>query len=251
MLICIDVGNSFTGFAVYKGRRLIKSGQTPTSVIPQLVVKLMSYYGTVPNIDIALSSVVPSVTAKISRIARMRRKAKLWVVGKNLRVHISHKYNQINRLGSDRLVNAYGARRFYGAPVLIFDFGTALTCDYVSKKGVFLGGLIVPGAEIALKALSEKTALLPEIPFPRKGVSLLGQNTRSGMEAGILQGYGAMTDGLISRFRKRFGRRIRSVATGGHAKAICRYATQVDVVDPLLTLKGLREVYLDQVKLRT
>lgn len=170
------------------------------------------------------------------------------MVGANLKVPMRHKYRQISRLGPDRLVTAYGAMKIYGAPLLILDFGTAFTCDYISAKGVFEGGLIIPGPQISLQALSEKTALLPSLGFPRNSPSLIGHDTKSCMKAGILHGYGAMADGLVGRFRKRYGIKFRVVATGGLAETLASYMSQVDLVDPLLTLKSLARLFRDQVK---
>ena len=170
----------------------------------------------------------------------------VWEVGRNLNPRINHKY--INRLGSDRLINIYGALRLYKPPFLILDFGTALTCDYVSKKGIFMGGLIVPGPEIAFEALSERAALLPKLPFPHSCRPFLGTDTKGGMKAGILQGYGAMVDGLILRFKASYGSRLRVIATGGLAKIMRPYTSSIDRVDPLLTLKSLHLAYRNQIK---
>lgn len=174
-------------------------------------------------------------------------KVRPWIIGKNLRVRIRHNYRNINELGTDRLVNVYGGVKIYGAPLLIFDYGTALTCDFVSKKGVFLGGLIIPGPEISFNALSEQTALLPKIRFPKRFPSLLGNDPRGCMKAGILQSYGALTDGLVERFRRRFGNQFKVLATGGLAKTIAPYTSHLKIVDPLLTLRGLAAVYKDYV----
>lgn len=196
-----------------------------------------------------MTSVVPNITAKIVKICRsFGCVGTLWIVGKNLRVPINHKYANINKLGCDRLVNVYGAARLYNLPLLILDYGTALTCDYISGKGVLMGGLIIPGAEIALKALSEKAALLPTIEFPKKYAPFIGRDTQGGMKAGILQGYGAMTDGLVERFRRRFGPGFQVIATGGLAKVISPYTRKIDILDPCLTLRSLGQVYQNLLK---
>lgn len=187
-----------------------------------------------------IASVFPKITQKVRKIARQKLgRSHIWEVGQNLKPQISHNYKHINKLGSDRLINIYGAGRLYKPPLLILDFGTALTCDLVSKDGVFLGGLIVPGPEIAFNALWEKTALLPKLPFPKGKVSFLGTDTREGMKSGILQGYGAMTDGLVERFKAKFGKKLRVIATGGLARTLRSYAPSINTVDPLLTLKSL------------
>lgn len=197
-----------------------------------------------------MTSVVPSITAKLAKICRsVRSSGRLYVVGKNLHVPINHKYKNIKKLGSDRLVNVYGAARLYKPPFLIFDYGTALTCDYISERGTLVGGLIIPGPEISLRGLSEKAALLPSLDFPRKYTPFIGRDTKGGMKAGILQGYGAMTDGLVERFRRRFGARFRVIATGGLAKRIYPYTQKVDILDPHLTLKSLAQVYKNLIKI--
>lgn len=250
MVILIDVGNSSTSYALYREGRLTKIGHADTRLFPKITKNLITRRYSVPNCSIVMTSVVPSITAKVAKICRSRGCSKtLWIVGRNFRVPISHKYKNINKLGSDRLVNVYGAIRLYKPPLLILDYGTALTCDYISEKGVLLGGLIIPGPEISLKALSEKAALLPTLDFPRKYTSFIGRDTQGGMKAGILQGYGAMTDGLVERFRRRFGSRFQVIATGGFAKVISPYTRTVDILDPHLTLKSLAKVYQDLVKI--
>ena len=247
-LFCLDIGNTSTGFGVYRNGKFVKTGHARSDRFPSIMDKMIRNMSNDPTIHIIVSSVVPSPTLKIKKWLRGDVAGKrLFVVGGNCRVRIKHKYHNIDKLGSDRLVNAFGAMKIYGPPLLIFDYGTALTCDYISSRGAFEGGLIIPGPEIALKALSEKAALLPSIRFPKKA-GFIGRDTRSGMEAGILQGYGALTDGLVERFGKRFGRKSRVIATGGLAALISRYSSKIDLVDPLLTLKSLVLVFKDRAK---
>lgn len=247
-VLCLDIGNTSTGYGVFRGKKLISYGHFPTPNIPVVCMELIRNTGNIPNLHILVSSVVPKYTSILSKIlSRHPRfqafRERVYVVGGRLKVPIRHNYRSIKKLGSDRLVNAYGALKKYGAPLLIFDFGTAVTCDYVSRKGVFEGGLIVPGPEISLKVLSEKAALLPAIPFPRKFRPLLGRDTVGCMKAGVLQGYGALTDELIERFRRRYGRKLRVVATGGLSGVIAPFAKKIDFIDPLLTLRSLAYLF--------
>ena len=135
--------------------------------------------------------------------------------------------------------------------MLILDYGTALTFDYISKKGIFEGGLIIPGPAVSLEALCTKAALLPKVEFPHRKMGgrhpfpLIGRDTSTGLRAGILQGYGALTDGLVKKFHRSYDPKIRVIATGGFAPAIFPYTRMVDKLDPLLTLKSLVEVYRD------
>lgn len=247
-LLCLDIGNTSTSFGIYENGRFQRTGHILSSSVPLFVKKSLVNDSHNPSLNIIISCVVPPVLYKIMKLtARKGVRKRVLIIGKNYRLPLKHRYKNLKRLGSDRQVNAYGATRFYGAPLLILDYGTALTCDYVSSKGVFEGGLIIPGPEIALKALSEKAALLPTLGFPKKA-GLFGRDTRSGMEAGILQGYGALTDGLVERFGKHFGRKFRVIATGGLARLIARYSCKIDRLDPLLTLKSLVAVFKDYAK---
>lgn len=193
-----------------------------------------------------VSSVVPKITKIIKRIFLDKNISKrLNVLGQNFKIPIRHRYPNMKNLGSDRLVNIYGAVRLHRFPLLIIDYGTAITCDYVSGDGVYRGGLILPGPEISLEALSKKAALLPQVPFPKKASSLLGRNTREAMQLGVLQGVRAMTDGLVIRFKRRYGRRLKVVATGGLSRRLYPLTEQIDILDPLLTLRSLALAFLE------
>jgi type III pantothenate kinase len=248
-LICLDIGNSSASYAVYRRGRLAKVGRTESSKIPEKMRQLLAERHSFPISHIVICSVVPDLGLKVRALARQREGVKFLEIGREIKLRFRHKYLNINRLGKDRVANVWGGAKIYGVPILILDYGTALTCDYISEKGVFLGGLIIPGPEISFSALGEKTALLPGIAFPVKAFrGLVARDTRGGMKSGILQAYGAMTDGLVARFRKRYGRKFRVVATGGLARVISRYSSAVDTVDPLLTLKSLRAIFLEKEK---
>lgn len=248
MLLVMDIGNSSVSYGFYERGRLRKVGYTSTGRAPKIIKKFFGNKKRGPKWAVALS-VVPQITRALKRAAkRSGPLARLWMAGEDIKIPIKHRYRNIKKLGRDRLVNIYGALKLYPPPLLILDYGTALTCDYISKKGVFLGGLIIPGPAISLKALSEKAALLPSLKFPWKHKGFIGQETREGMEAGILEGYAAMTDGLVERFRRRYGP-LRAVATGGLSKAIYPSARKVDTLDPHLTLKALVRVFQELIKL--
>ncbi len=244
--LVIDVGNTSTSYGFYKQNRLFQSSRCLTDEFPIKLETLIEKQGNNPSFNVAISSVVPKLTQKIRKITKRHKVSRVWVVGQNLKIKIKHKYISINKLGADRLVNLYGGMRFYGKPILIFDFGTAVTCDYISAEGVFEGGLIIPGPGISFEALGQKTALLPRLKFPQDFKFFLGRDTVSGMKAGILQSYAAMTDGLIERFKKQYGRRLRVIATGGFANTIACHTHFIDVADPSLTLRGLGLALGDQ-----
>jgi len=238
-ILAIDVGNTAATVGFYEGGRLLDFGSLYYNDIPKYALnKLKSgrhYY-----LDIILSSVNPKITSYLKGALKGVKGIRMWVCGENILVKINHNYNKYNVLGCDRKVNIYGAIRMYKLPLLIIDYGTAITFDYVDAKGVFKGGMIIPGPETALRALSQRAALLPRnIRLPMKAKSFLGRNTRGCMESGILEGYGAMTDELIRRFRQRYGKNLRVLATGGFASHIFSYTKNVQIVDPQHSVKSL------------
>ena len=245
-ILTIDAGNTSVAYGIFNGLQLVKSGYEASNSLPRLLSKLTDFGGNHPIRLTVLSSVVPKITRIIRKFVSKASDCRLWVVGENLKVPLRNKYKHIEKLGSDRLITAYGAFKIYGAPFLLLDFGTALTCDYVSKKGVFEGGLIIPGPQVSLEILSERTALLPRVLPPKAYPRLFGRDTKGCMKAGLLQGYGAMADGLIERFRKRYGRGIKAIATGGFASILAPYTSRIDVIDSHLTLKSLARLFWDE-----
>jgi len=166
-----------------------------------------------------------------------------FVTGKNIRglkIRIRNK----SEVGADRLVDALAAYKLYGGPCLVVDFGTATTFDVISKKGEYLGGIIAPGVALGRDALYERTAKLPKVNIsaPR---SLIGKNTVSAIQSGLVYGYVAMVEGIVKKIKSEIQSpksEIRVIATGGLAKLICKYTKVVDRIDTTLTLKGLKMV---------
>ena len=246
MLLAIDVGNTAATYGIYLGGRLERPRSCSHKDIPK-IIKNCSKSGGKNDFNVVISSVVPKVTQIIKKAVSRKKKAKTWIIGSNLPVKIQHRYRSIKKLGQDRIVNIYGATRIHGAPILVIDFGTAITFDYVSKRGVFEGGLIVPGPEISFQNLIEKAALLPKkIQLPKKSVSFLGRDTYSCLHSGILQGYGAMTDELVARFKRQFGNSLRVLATGGFALHLESYTRSFDILDPNHSIKSLILAYKDK-----
>jgi type III pantothenate kinase len=152
------------------------------------------------------------------------------------------KVKKRNEVGADRVVNALAAYKLYGAPAIVIDFGTATTFDVISAKGEYWGGAIAPGINLARDALYHQTAKLPkvEIKAPRK---VIGTDTVSAMQSGLVYGYVAMVEGMLQRIKCQMSNdkcQMKVIATGGYAPLICKYTNMVDCVDQDLTLKGLR-----------
>jgi len=247
-ILAIDIGNTAATVGFYTAGRLVEFGSMYYDDIPKYALKLLRS-GKDNHLDIVISSVFPKITKKLASSIGTSKSKRIWVIGKNIPIKIRHKYNDYNSLGCDRKVNAYGAARMYRLPMLVIDYGTAITFDYIDSKGVFQGGLIIPGPETAFRALGQRAALLPKnLRLPKKTKSFIGKNTRECMESGILEGYGAMTDELILRFRKRYGKNLRVLATGGFAEIIHPYTKNIDTVDPQHSIKSLLALWRNHKK---
>lgn len=247
-ILAIDIGNTAATVGFYEGGRLIDFGSMYYDDIPKYALKL-SRNGKDSHLDVVISSVFPKITKKLKSFISPNKRTKLWVVGENLPLKIHHKYNDYNKLGIDRKINSYGAIRMYRLPILVIDYGTAITLDYIDTKGVFQGGMIIPGPETAYRALGQRGAMLPkELPMPKKSKSFLGRNTRDCMESGILEGYGAMTDELILRFRKRYGKNLRALATGGFSERILPYTKHIDTIDTKHSIKSILALFREHLR---
>ena len=150
------------------------------------------------------------------------------------------------QIGADRIVDAVGAYEIYGGPVLVIEFGTATTYDFVDESGAFLGGITAPGIRISAKALSEDAAKLPEIEI-KKPESILGKDTITSMQAGIVYGQIGQTEYIINKVKEEVGlENVKTVVTGGLGRIIANETTCIDIYDPNLTLKGIYRVYKKQ-----
>jgi type III pantothenate kinase len=145
-------------------------------------------------------------------------------------------------VGPDRVVNAVAAQNLYGKPVIIIDLGTATTFDVVSREGDYLGGVIAPGIGISSEALFTRTAMLPRIELIRPK-QVIGRNTISAMQSGIIFGYIDLIEGMLRRIEEQLGGKARVVATGGQAYPLAQEVATIDIINPDLTLIGLRLIY--------
>ncbi|UCD55252.1 MAG: type III pantothenate kinase [Candidatus Omnitrophota bacterium] len=240
MLLAIDIGNTNITFAlINKQGKITRKYSIPTAQSRRLTyeIGLRSCRGRVID-KIFIVSVVPKALKEVKRgLKRKFKNTGIFVVGKDVKVPLKSLYNK-REIGQDRLVTAFAARSLYGLPVLIIDFGTAVTFDVVSKKGVYLGGLILPGIKMSLESLSEKTAMLPKI-YLKKTHLFIGKDTTSSIRSGISYGYSAICEGLIDLFRKRIDKNIKVIATGGDAPLISRYTPSMKRIDLDISLKGL------------
>ncbi len=247
MILLLDIGNTAVSYGKYQGGHFLSFGSFKNYDIPKFIKKYRKS-GLNVSFNVVICSVIPQLTLKIKKLISKSISKRIWIVGQNLNPHIKHNYNNTNKLGSDRRVNIYGALRIYRPPFLLISLGTAITADFVSKKGVFEGGMIIPGPETAFQSLLARAALLPKhLEFPKKYRSFLGRSTRDCLETGILEGYGSMLDELIRRFKKQTDSGLRVIATGGLSPVIKLYTKEINKVDPLHTIKSLLLLFKDQV----
>lgn len=234
VILTIDLGNTNVVFGLFKGKRLVREWRYPTEKlkIPSIKAKLSA---------VIIASVVPSLNRKLkARIRKQFKRVPFFVTAENipeLKVRLKKK----REIGADRVVDALAVYRLYGGPSIIVDFGTATTFDVVSGRGEYLGGAIAPGIALARDSLYKKAAKLPRIKIsaPKQ---IIGKNTVSAMQSGLVFGYVAMVEGMVGRIRKAIGQRPKVIATGGLAKLICKYTRVVDRIDTKLTLKGLQMI---------
>lgn len=250
MLLVVDVGNTQTHLGTFSGGDLVEHWRFATvreSTADELGAALRNLLALrdlgFDDLDASIvSSTVPQLRPEWTAMARRYLGHDMPVVGPGLRTGMPIRYDNPREIGPDRLVNAVAGYARAGGPCVIVDFGTAVTHDVVSADGEYLGGVIFPGVEISLEALSERAAALPRVDLtePR---SLIGKSTVDAIRSGMIFGYAAMVDGVVARLREQLGARTRTVATGGLAHVVVPFCDSIDDVDDLLTLRGLRIIW--------
>lgn len=191
---------------------------------------------------VIISSVVPPLMRTLEQLSlKYLRKTPL-VVGPGVKTGLNIRYENPREVGADRIVNSVAGIVKYGSPLIVVDFGTATTFDYIDEGGNYLGGAIVPGIGISTEALYQRAAKLPRIELV-KPKSVIGRNPVTSMQAGIIFGYAGQVDGIVKRIRNEFNVSPRVIATGGLAELIASESETIEEVDPLLTLEGLRIIY--------
>ena len=240
MLLAVDIGNTNISFAIFKGDKIIRKFNIPTKNYSAKLLK--NKLGKTGLVRCVICSVVPKVTGALAKDLKRLLGVPSYIIGKDIKVPIKNLYRRPYQVGWDRLVNAYAGVRFYGSPLILIDFGTAVTFDVVSKKREYLGGMILPGLQISLDALNERTALLPRVRL-NKPREFIGRDTESSMLSGIIYGFAAISDELSERIRLKIGSRARVIGTGGNINLIKPYCVRIDKADADLTLKGLNLIY--------
>ena len=250
MLLAVDVGNTQTHVGLFRAAELLEHWRFHTSrtaTADELAVVLGGLLrlreGSLRDIDaIVVSCVVPNLAQEYDEVRRRYLGGAGALVGPELKTGMPIRIDDPRELGADRLVNAIAAYERVGGPCIAVDFGTAINYDVVSGDGEYLGGVISPGVEISIEALTQRAAALPKVRLepPRAAI---GKGTREAIQSGVIYGYAGQVDGLVGRLREELGDEATTIATGGWAHAIVPHCEQVDELDDLLTLKGLHLIW--------
>lgn len=242
MILLLDIGNTHTHVGLAQGERILRTRDIPTAevVAGSGHAALARFIGRRRPEGAVLASVVPAATGPAQEaVEKLLGKPALQLTPATLR-GVSLDYPRPKTIGQDRLANAIAARRHFGAPVAVVDFGTAVTFDVVSREGAYVGGIIAPGLASMTDYLHEKTALLPRIRI-REPRGVIGKNTRDAMLVGAVYGYRGLVRELIRELRRELkAPRLSVVATGGYATLIAEGLPEITSVRPHLTLEGLR-----------
>ncbi len=251
MLFVIDVGNTNINYGVYDGEKLVasfrmmsKMPRTSDEYGVMILGMLDNNKVSAEDIDgTIIVTVVPNVMHALTSAVIKYIKTNPVIVGPGVKTGIKIVTENPREIGPDRIVDAVGAYEKYGGPVLVLDFGTATTYDYITTDGSFSAGITAPGIRTAAKALWEDTAKLPEIEI-KKPKSILAQETISSMQAGLVYGQIGQTEYIIKKVKEETGvADMKVVATGGLGRIISAETDMIDVYDPDLTLDGLRIIY--------
>jgi len=244
-LLLLDVGNTHTHLGLADGRRVIRQTEIPTNAWRgnTAAASVARFVGVRPLRGVALCSVVPAVTPIVARAVRDRWNLNCLELTPQTTRGVGINYPKPETIGPDRLANAVAARHRFGAPVVVVDFGTAVTFDVVDRAGDYVGGIIAPGLAAMTDYLHEKTALLPRIRI-REIRSVIGRSTETAMLVGAVHGYRGLIRGLIQELKRELRcKDLPLVATGGYGRLLAAGIPEILEVDPRLTLEGLRLVW--------
>ena len=250
MLLAIDVGNTQTVTGMFRDGELVEHWRLATdreATADELATTLSGLLALrdlrLPDVDAAIvSSVVPVLGHEYEELSARYLDGALSLVGPDMKVGMAIRVDNPHEVGADRIVNGVAAFERYGSACIVADFGTSINYDVVSSQGEFLGGVFAPGVEISIEALAQRAARLfkVELDPPRH---VIGKNTGEALQSGVIFGFAGQVDAIIRRLREELGEEATAIATGGLAGPIVPFCEEIDEVDDLLTLQGLRIVW--------
>lgn len=251
MLLAVDVGNTNVTIALFDGDRLAADWRVTSHrerTADEMAIELRQLFslrGLDLNVvtGVVISSVVPNLNSALIEASRRYLKHEPVMVGPGVKTSVRIRAENPKEVGADRIANALAAFTKYGGPVVVIDFGTAVTYDAINGEGDYLGGAIAPGVEISLDALVSQTAMLRRVEAVAPD-SVIGRNTVTSIQSGLVWGFVAQVEGMVERMVAELGGSAHVIATGGQASLVAGLTHVIEATDPLLTLQGLRLIYL-------
>ncbi len=247
MILAVDIGNTNVNIGSFAGKKLTSHFCIDnTSLAKQKTALRDKSYLFSESENIIVASVNPEIESVFYKSLGIIHQRKILKIGREIKLRIPTLVENPQRVGIDRLLNALAAYRRTKTSTIVIDFGTAITIDIVSKKGEFLGGLILPGIKTSASALNKQTALLPEVEIGRPK-KIIGKNSEDAIKAGIYYGTVGSVNHIIKELSRAHGDLEYTVATGGDAKILKKDIPEIDKFIPRLTLEGIRLAFEDNL----
>jgi type III pantothenate kinase len=252
MILTIDIGNTHTHLGLFTWGSLRETwtlSSHASRTVDEWRLMLRGVIGeNMTMLGAIVSSVVPRLEGRLAKAVEQEFKVQPLILDHETPLGIINGYEHPEEVGMDRLANAAGAFYFHGAPVMVLDFGTAITLDYLAAPlhaehmPVYMGGAILPGIEMAADALALGTAKLPRVSLNEPG-RVIGRTTAESIQSGLLHGYLGAISTLVERGREEIGQAVRVIATGGDALNLQKHLPFIHSIEPNLTLYGLRQIF--------
>lgn len=250
MLLAIDIGNTNITLGVFDGEQLRATWRMATDIhrmadeYAAILLNLLPHENIAFSdvTDVCLCNVVPPLTTTFINLSQRYFHTAPLVVGAGVKSGVRIRTDNPREVGADRIADAVAAHHLYGGPVITIDLGTGTVFGIVSKEGDLLGAVITTGIATAAEALYTRTAQLPRVDLVRPK-NVIGTNSVASIQSGIIYGYASLVEGMVARIQKELGEKAKVVATGGYSTLIANETKAIDVVNPDLTLIGLRLIY--------
>ena len=251
MLFCIDVGNTNIVLGVFRNDTMLNHWRIRTErdmTSDELGIMINNLFipaqlDTSKIKEVIISCVVPPLLSSFRQFCLHHLNREPMIVGSGLKTGMPINYENPKEVGADRIVNAVAAHKKYKTGLIVVDFGTATTFDYVSTEGTYEGGAIAPGVIISAEALFLKASKLPRVEIFDKPRSVIAKETMRSINSGLVYGYAGLVDGIVNRIKKEAGSDLVVIATGGLAPLIKSEAKSIDYIEEFLTLEGLNILF--------
>ena len=251
MLLCIDIGNTNIVLGIFEDDKMLNHWRIRTEkdmtsdevgiLINNLFMPTQSEVKSIS--DIIISCVVPPLLSGFKDFCLLYLNREPMIVGPGIETGMPIKYDNPKEVGADRIVNSVAAYQKYRTGLIVVDFGTATTFDYISPEGAYEGGAIAPGIIISAEALFQKASKLPRVEIFAKPKTVVAKETMDSISSGLVYGYAGLVDGMVNRIKEEIGSDPSVVATGGLAPLIKSEARSIDYVEEFLTLEGLKIIF--------